>query len=409
MTGTASSSIIDIAGGWFGRPVVAVVDLDALATNVSTILSMLEPNVQLMAVVKANGYGHGAVPVAQAAIAAGASALGVATVDEGAQLRGAGIEVPILVFGAIGDHERARAIGLQLSLVVTKVPFAMALAADAKASLLKEPVSVHLKIDTGMRRYGAAEAEALDVVRAIASEKRLRLDGVMTHLAAADAIDPASAHEQVATFDRCVDCLRDAGITIPAQHVANSATTLRFPGYRRDMVRLGIAMYGLVPDASLPVPWPMKPVLTIHGRVARVFNLEAGDRVGYGRTYMSTGNERAALIPIGYADGYRRGLSNTGWMSIRDHRADVLGRVSMDQTVIRVPEGIDVRPGEPVVIVGDGTDVTAEAPTLDELASMIDTIGYEMATGLAARLPRLYVRGGEIVAVSDLAGYRTLV
>jgi len=396
------------AAGWAGRPAVAVVDLDTIATNVETVRSMLGPGTALMAVVKANGYGHGAIPVARAALAAGATALGVATVDEGAQLRAAGIEVPILVFGAIGDHERARSIGLGLSLVVTNEAFARALAADAKASLVKEPVSVHLKIDTGMRRFGAMPGEAVAVARAIAGLEQLRLDGVMTHFAAADADDPASATEQVAVFDRVVAQLEQAGVAVPLQHVANSAATLRFPAFHRGMVRLGIAMYGLVPDTTIPLPEPMRPALTIHGKLARVFDLEPGDAVGYGRTYMPGRPERAALVTIGYADGYRRGLSSGGWMSIRGERADVLGRVSMDQVVVRVPDQLEVAPGEPVVIVGDGTAATASAPTLDQLAQRASTIGYELATGLAPRLPKLYVRGGAVVAVADLSGYRDL-
>ncbi len=407
--GTAPSRRIqDIAAAWSGRSAFAIVDLDALALNVETLRSHVGPGVQLMAVVKANGYGHGAVPVARTAIEAGASSLAVATVDEGAQLRRAGLDIPILVFGAVGDHERAEAIGQRLSLVVTNGEFARALAADAAASMTREPVSVHVKIDTGMRRFGALPAEAADLIRTIGSLEKLRLDGIMTHLASADASEPESAAKQVATFDRCLGDLDVGNAGPPLRHIANSAATLRFPAYHRDMVRVGIAIYGLVPDQSILLPAPMRPVLTIHGRIARVFDLSPDDQVGYGGTYRSGGNERAALIPIGYADGYRRGLSSQGWMSIRGQHADVIGRVSMDQTVIRLPEGIPVEPGVAVVIAGDGTVASGNAPTLDDLAALTGTIGYEMATGLTARLPRLYVRHGAIVAIADLHGHRDL-
>lgn len=393
---------------WGGRSAFAIVDLDALAANVTAIRAAVGPDVQVMAVVKANGYGHGAVPIARAAIGAGAASLGVATVDEGAQLRRAGIDVPILVFGAVGQNERSQAIGHRLGLVVTNDAFARALAADAASSLAKEPASVHVKIDTGMRRFGATPAEVPGLVRTIASLDKLRLDGVMTHLASADAPEPASMAEQLAVFDRCLEELAQAGLDVPVRHVANSAATLRFPACHRDLVRVGIAMYGLAPDPSIPLPAPMRPVLTIHGRVARVFDLSPGDLVGYGGTYHSGGSERAALVPIGYADGYRRGLSSQGWMSIQGQRAEVIGRVSMDQTVVRVPDGLTIDAGEPVVIAGDGTPGMGAAPTLDDLASLVGTIGYEIAAGLTARLPKLYVRGGELVAIADLHGYREL-
>jgi alanine racemase len=408
MGSTRGDTLAAMAAGWAGRSAVAVVDLDAIVTNVETVRSIVGQNAQVLAVVKANGYGHGAIPVARAALEAGASTLGVATVDEGAQLRTAGIDAPVLVFGAIGRHEQPRAIGQRLDLVVSNADFAAALAHDVQAALVKDPVPVHLKIDTGMRRFGVAPDDVVCVAKAILAHPQLRLAGVMTHLAAADAEDPTSAEAQVAVFDACLDQLRQAGIEIPMQHVANSAGALRFPAFRRDMVRLGIAMYGLVPDVSVPLPPPMRPALTIHGRIARVFDLAPGDAVGYGRTYRPDRPERAGLVTIGYADGYRRALSSTGWMAIRGERAAVLGRVSMDQAVIRLPDGLDVTPDELVAIVGDGADWTAGAPTLDDLAGLAGTIGYELATGLAPRLPRLYVRGDEVVAVSDLAGYREL-
>jgi alanine racemase len=406
MTAGQPHSVLDIAAAWSGRSAVAIVDLDALAANVHALRGHIGPGVQLMAVVKANGYGHGAVPVARTALEAGATHLAVATVDEGAQLRRAGIDAPILVFGAVGHHERAQAIGQRLSLVVTNAAFARALAADVSASLVKDPVSVHLKVDTGMRRFGALPGEVPDLVRTLTSLERLRLDGIMTHLASADAPDSTPAAEQVAAFDRCLNGLELAEGTLC--HVANSAATLRFPAFHRDMVRVGIAIYGLLPDPSVPLVSAMKPVLTVHGRIARVFDLGPGDAVGYGGTYRSQGGERAALVPIGYADGYRRGLSAQAWMDVRGQRAEVIGRVSMDQTVVRLPTGSDPEPGDPVTIVGNGTPATPCAPTLDDLAALTGTIGYEMATGLSSRLPRLYVRDGQVVAIADLHGYRDL-
>jgi alanine racemase len=393
---------------WEGRPVSAVIDLDAIAGNVAAVRAHIGTAVELMAVVKANGYGHGAIPVAETAIAAGASQLAVATVDEGAELRAAGIAVPILVFGAIGRNERPRAGGLGLALVVANAGFARALASDCRAALLKDPVPVHLKVDTGMNRFGAHPEEVVAIAKVIAGDDRLSLAGLMTHFASADAESPDSMQQQAGVFDRVVTELAAAGIEIPVQHVANSAATLRFPEQHRGMVRLGIAMYGLVPDPSVPLLPGMRPALTVHGQLTRVFHLDPGQAVGYGGTYRSPHPERAGLVSIGYADGYRRGFSSTGWMSIRGERADVIGRVSMDQCVVRIPLGLDVMLGEPVIVVGDGTASTAGAPTLDQLAPLAGTIGYEIATGIASRLPRRYLRDGNVVAVNDLAGYRPL-
>lgn len=404
----ATNHLDTVSGGWHGRPVVAVVDLDVLRTNIVTLRGRIGTNTRLMAVVKANAYGHGAVPIARGALAAGADELAVATVDEAAQLRQAGITSPVLVFGAIGKVERPRAIGLDLGIVVADASFAHALAADARMQQRKEPVSVHLKIDTGMHRFGAAPEHVLEVAYAIAGHPELRLDSVMTHLAASDDPDPSFALEQAATFDRCLTLLREAGIEIPSQHIVNSAGTLRFPELHRDMVRVGIAMYGLRPDLGVPLPHPMRPILTIHGRIARLIELKPGATVGYGRTYRVQACQRAGLVPIGYADGYRRALSSRGWMGVAGASAPVLGRVSMDQTVIGLPDGFDGEPGAPVVVIGDGAPATAGAPTLDKLAELVGTISYEMATGLAQRIPKLYIRDNQVVEVCDLHGARPL-
>jgi alanine racemase len=408
MDSERGSALDGVDADWAGRTVFGVVDLDAVGANVRRVQGFIGPNTRLMAVVKANGYGHGAIPLAKTALDAGAGMLGVATVDEGCQLRLAGIDAPILVLGAIGDNERARAIGNRLGIIVSDAGFARGLATVASATLATEPVSIHLKIDTGMRRFGVMPEDVVAVARTIMSLDRLRMDGVMSHFASADAVDAASVDDQAARFDRSLNELREAGVAVPPQHLANSAATMRFPEYHRSMVRLGIAMYGLSPGESVPLPLPMKPVMTIRGRISKVIDLGPGDRVGYGGTYESRNHERAALVALGYADGYRRDLSAGGWMSIRGRRAEVIGRVSMDQAVVRVPEGLKISAGEPIAIVGDGTSATAGAPTLDELAAVSGTIGYEMATGLASRLPRLYIRGGVVVAIADLHGYREL-
>lgn len=407
MRETERSIVEAIAEHWNGRPVVAVIDLDALAVNVQTLRTLIGPDVRLQAVVKGNAYGHGAVPVARALLAAGADSLAVATVDEAVQLRTGGVTGPLMVLGPIGRQERARAIGHHLTVVVSDADFARGLVADAQMQGRKDddPVPVHLKIDTGMRRFGAPPDLAVEIARVITESKLLRLDGVMTHFAAADDPEPASVRQQMAVFDACIEALTAAGLPVPLQHVANSAATLRFPEFHRGQVRAGISLYGLRPDPGMVLPEPMRPILSVFGRLARVFDLEAGDTVSYGRTYVATRRERAGLVPVGYADGYPRGLSSQAWMTVGDERTQVLGRVCMDQTVVRLPDNAHEKPGAVVQIIGDGQD---HAPTLDDLAAMLGTISYELATGLAQRLPRLYVSGGEVVAVNDLHGYRDL-
>lgn len=391
---------------WAGRPSIAVVDLDAHASNLRLVRSLIGPHVNLTAVIKANAYGHGSVIIAESAIAAGADELAVATVDEGAQLRDAGIEAPILVLGPMGAGERTRAIGHRLVVVVSDIGFAHALAADAKLMMAKEPVSVHLKIDTGMNRFGTSPDLAVATAQAILAHPELRLDGIMTHMAAADDPDPHFEQDQVALFDRVLTDLTEAGIEIPPQHVANSATTLRFPHDHRSRVRVGIAQYGLQPDPGMTLPGPFKPIMTVHSRIARIHEIHPGDGVSYGFRYRTDHDELTALVPLGYGDGLRRNLSPLMWMGVGGMKAPVAGRICMDQTVIRLPEGCDAKPGDVVTVIGNGTEATAPAPTFDDLAALSETISYELTCGITQRLPRIYVRDGEVIAITDLSGTR---
>lgn len=407
MTGVSVPAALDVQRifrEFGGRSTVAIVDLDLMSANIARLRDIIGPRVRLMTVVKANAYGHGAVTIGRYALQYGANELAVATVDEAAELREAGITAPILVMGPIGDGELERAIRYDLQLVVSAPAFARALAGEVRR-LGAPSVPVHLKIDTGMRRYGCVPAEAAAIARSIAAAPELRFAGLMTHFAAADDPDPAFTFAQAAEFDAVVDALRSEGIPIPAQHLANSAATVRYPSLHRDMVRSGIAIRGLPPDPAMPLPAGFRPILSLYSRVARVIPLASGDTVSYGRTYRSEGDEWGALVPIGYADGYARALSSRGWMVLGGTRTPVLGRVCMDQTVIRVPAGVDARVGDIVKIAGDGS---AGEPTLNDLAVMTGTIAHEIATSLAQRVPKLYVEHGRLLAVDDLQGVRTV-
>ncbi len=378
-----------------GRPTRALIDLDAIAANAAHLRRLVGPQTALMAVVKANGYGHGAEMVARAAVAAGAEQLAVATVDEGAALRAAGLSAPILVLGPIHTGEIEKALRYDLSLTLCSVAFAGLVERTAHHLHLATQVSCHVKVDTGMHRFGADVEQAVAVAARASASPYLRLDGVFTHFADADAPDESFTIEQATCLDAVLRSLEEQGIRPGIVHAANSAAILRSRRFDYGMVRAGIALYGLSPADSLSLPTPMRPALSIRSTVGRVIELSPGDSVGYGRTYRAAKRERAALVPIGYADGYRRDLSSRAWMGIRGASAPVAGRVSMDQTVVGAPEGLPVRIGDEVVVVGSSGE---GAPTATELAKLLDTIPYEIVAAVAARVPRYYIWRGELLS-----------
>lgn len=404
-------SVREIAANWNGRPTFCVINLDALADNIRTIRESIHPNTQLMAVVKANAYGHGAVPTAKTVLKNGADRVAVATVDEGAELRRAGVTAPILVLGPIGAAERERAINMDMQLVVNDPRFVEGLANMVSRVGRKQPLGIHLKVDTGMRRFGVLPKDALAAARAIVKYPQLKLEGLMTHLASADMPSLESTHRQIELFDETAVEIEAAGISIPIKHVCNSAATVQFPEYHKDMVRTGLATYGIRPAPHIPLPGEpgaMRQVMTMYSMVTRVIPMEPGDRVSYGGTWQANDQSHGALVPIGYADGYLRSASNRGWMAINGNRAAVIGRVCMDQTILHLPKDVVTAIRHEVVIYGDGTPETPNAPTIEEAAELAGTIPHELLTGIAPRVPRLYMRDSKLVAVSDLEGYREL-
>jgi len=374
------------------RATRAVVDLDVLAGNVGAVRALLGPGTALMAVVKADGYGHGAVPVANVALASGAAALGVATVGEGSALRRAGIAAPILVLGAVDPGEVADALELGLDLTVATDELLSAVQAASRARIGRRPVGVHVKVDTGMRRYGAPPELAVALARRVAADPELSLAGLCSHFAAADEPDEEPTAAQAELLDIVVAELAAEGVRAKQIHAANSAAALRSSRYHHDLVRVGIALYGLPPAAGFALPGGFRPALTVRSRVTRLIDLAPGDTVGYGRTYRAARAERAALVPIGYADGFRRALSNRGWMDVGGERAPVRGRVSMDQTVVGIGGDRPVRVGDEVVVVR-GVEPAA-APSVVEIAETLETIPYEIVTTIGSRVPRTYVGPG---------------
>lgn len=387
------------------RATRAEIDLDLLQRNVELLRASLAPATELMAVVKANAYGHGGRMVAATALAAGADWLGVATVSEGRQLRAGGIDAPVLVLSPVAPAEVATAIHARLDLTIA-TPELLAAVSDARSRTPRE-VAVHIKVDTGMHRYGAGPELAAALAKQVVATPGLRLAGLMTHFAAADEPDELATRQQADAFDRVLAELTALGIQPHRRHAANSAAAIRGHAYHYDLVRVGLAMYGLRPSPTVGLPSGVRPVMTVRSQVGRVHQLPPGAAVGYGRTYTAAVAEQAILVPIGYADGYRRGLSNQGWMTVGGHRAEIAGRVSMDQTVIRLPLDTHVAVGDDVIVFGGVAD--SGAPTVDQLAELLGTISYEVVSGISARVPRHFLRGGRVVGIESLAQQAAMV
>jgi len=379
----------------FSAPLWAEINLDALAHNVRALKRLIGERVELAAVIKSNAYGHGAVPVAKAALESGASRLAVNQASEGVRLRQAGIQAPIILLG-YALPEEAEAIG-RYRLTPTVNSWELAQALSREAARLQEPISVHVKVDTGMGRFGLLPEEVVPFVKGLLSLPWLKLEGFWTHFACADEGDKNHTLRQLAVYREVLKRLEEEGITPPLKHTANSAATLDLPETRFDMVRCGIAIYGLYPSEEVSRPIPLQPVMSIKARVARVRTLPAGHCIGYGCEYITPRPMPVALIPIGYGAGYHRCLSNRGAVLIHGQRAPVLGRVSMDQIVVDVSGIPNVREGEEAVVLGRQGEGEIRA---DEIASWAQTIHYEVVTALAAHVPRVYLRGGEVVEVT---------
>jgi alanine racemase len=369
-----------------GRPTVADVSLPALRGNCREARRLVGAGVAVMAVVKADAYGHGAVAAARAFLEGGAAALGVSTVAEGAELRRAGIAGPVVVLGGAFRGEEAAVVAHGLEVAVWSVEAAGALAGAARAAGATVPV--HLKVDTGMARLGIAVDEARAFGEAVRAEAGLTVRGVFSHFASADAVDTASARAQVARFAEAVAGLAAAGIRPPHVHLANSAAVLCEPAAHFTMVRPGIMLYGYAPAPHLSARAALRPAMRLRTAVLHARRVPAGTPVGYAGTFVAARASAIAVLPVGYADGYHRLLSNRAQVLVRGRRVPVAGRVCMDHTMIDVTDMGDVAPGEPVVLFGaqDGARLGA-----DELAGWCDTIAYEMLTAVGRRVPRRYV------------------
>ncbi|MSO78081.1 MAG: alanine racemase [Acidimicrobiia bacterium] len=379
------------------RPVWAEVDLDAIRHNVCTLIGAAAA-AELLAVVKANAYGHGAVPVARAAIEAGATWLGVALVEEGVELRDAGIDARILVLSEPVPAAAATVVARGLTPVVYTANGIDALAqAVADAGEAHEgraqPLPVHLKVDTGMHRVGCAPDAAISLIERIESRSELVLEGVCTHLAVADEPDNPYTNQQLDRFDALLAALHARSRVPPLVHAANSAGAIAHPRARFNLVRCGIAIYGIPPSPALAGRVPLRPALALKAKVSHVKPLAAGESVSYGRHFTAAADTQVATVPAGYADGVPRNLGLVGGQVLiggRRHR--IAGSVTMDQLVVDLSSAA---PGVPVVAVDDevvliGSQGTEEITAI-EWAEKLGIISYEVTTRLGPRVPRVYL------------------
>ncbi|MDL0425978.1 MULTISPECIES: alanine racemase [Bacillus] len=382
------------------REVWIEVDLDAIKKNVRAIRRHIPNTSKIMAVVKANAYGHGSVEVARQALESGASELAVASVEEGIVLRRAGITAPILVLGftALSCVKKSAVWNITLSAFqvswIKKANRILEKEADSKR------LSIHINVDTGMGRLGVrTEEELLAVVKALKSSTYLSWDGIFTHFSTADEPDTELTMLQHEKFISFLRFLKNQDITLPTVHMCNTAAAIAFPEFSADMIRLGIGLYGLYPSASIKELnlVDLTPALSLKARIAYVKAMVTDPRtVSYGATYIAEPGEIIATIPIGYADGYSRALSNRGFILHRGRRVPVAGRVTMDMIMVSLGEN-EGKQGEEVVIYGkqQGAEIS-----VDEIAEMLGTISYEVLSVLSRRVPSFYFRDGKIIKIS---------
>ncbi len=374
------------------RPAWVEVDLGAIEENTRRLVAIAN-GAELMAMVKANAYGHGAVEVSRAAVRGGATWLGVYSVGEGIELRRAGIQVPILVVGATPPEWACEGVAHHLTLTLVSIDTARAIAAAARD--LKVRPRVHIKIDTGMSRLGIAPSDAVEFAHAI-RDWNIEIDGIFTHFSMADTPD---AHDvvgwgrdytrrQLTQFAQAADALEQAGMSVRYRHAANSPATLNLPEARFNLVRSGILIYGLDPSPEVPRPDGFVPTLAFKTQVAQVREIAAGTYVSYGATFRTSRPTRLAVLMVGYADGFRRAPRNYGEVLVHGTRAPIAGRVCMDQTMIDVTDIAEVRAGDEVVLIGKQGIAEIRA---EEVAERLGANNYETVTTISARVERRYI------------------
>lgn len=374
------------------RATIAEIDLTAFKHNLDRIRSLLDPQVKLMAVVKADAYGHGAVPCAKAAMEAGADWLGVAILDEGVELRDSGIDAPVLVMGSIFPDEAKDLVHYDLSTSVSDTSLAQELSRQAEKQ--GKTVGIHIKIDTGMGRLGMLLEDLLNFVEKVQSLKNLSMEGIFTHLSSADEADPEFTLGQLSLLSQAIDALKSKGITLPMVHAANSSAILNFPDSHLDMVRPGISLYGtlgLSEKSSSPNQKALpefKQVMQWKTKILQINKLPKGTPLSYNRKFTTKRESLIAILPVGYGDGLNRRLSNNMDVLVRGQRVPQVGTICMDLCLVDVTDIEDVQCKDEVALFGQQGDETI---TVDEMAERCGTISYEILCNVGKRVPRIYL------------------
>lgn len=339
-----------------------------------------------MAVVKADAYGHGAVPVSRTALAAGAEWLGVALVDEGAELRAAGIAAPVLVMGNLLPEDVEEALRHDLAVAVYARETALAL--EERAAAASRSATVHVKVDTGMGRLGVHPDETMSFVEWLQGLRHVRLEGIFSHFATADETDLSFAREQLNRFRGILEALENRGVRIPVQHMANTAGTMNLPHSHLNLIRTGIGIYGLYPSPDVPRSPLLEPAMSLVTRITHLKQVPPGTPLSYGRTYVTRESSWIATLPVGYGDGYPRLLSNRGSALVGGVRVPIVGRVCMDMTLVDVSRMPEARVGDEAVLFGRQGQ---EEIHVDEIAELTGTINYEVTCNVGKRVPRQHV------------------
>jgi alanine racemase len=383
----------------YGKPNWVEIDLDAIAHNCREIKKWIGEKTELAAVIKGNAYGHGIVMVARTALENGATWFAAARVDEGVVVRKAGIEAPIFVLGYVPAEEMETVVKWRITPPIMHWHTVKAVSEISSSQGVVTPV--HVKVDTGMGRFGLLPDEVVDFVKRLIELPGIRLEGLYTQFSVADEADKTYSYKQWGIYKKVLKALEEAGIHIPIRHVCNSAGTLNFPEMHLEMVRCGTAIYGHYPSPVTDRSVPLRPAMTLKSRVGRIRTLPPGSSISYGRTYTTPRPTTVALVPIGFGDGLSRQLSNKGPVLIRGKRAPIVGRVCMDQCIVDVSGIPEARQDDEVVLFGqqDGAEITAE-----EIALIMDSINYVVMAAVSARVPRVYLKGGKVIKVLTLSG-----
>ena len=368
----------------------ATINLDAIYDNIVNLSKRLKKGTKIIAVVKTDGYGHGAIPIAKT-IDELVSAYGVATVDEAINLRRHDVTKPVIVIGYTHESQLDRLVSYDIRPTVFTLEMGKAV---SEAAVRENKVAkIHIKIDTGMGRIGFRPTEeSADVIKRISELPNIQIEGMFTHFARADEYDKTSTKQQYALFTEMINKLEERGIEIPVKHCSNSAAMMELPDFNLDAVRAGIAMYGLYPSEEVDKELvKLTPALGLRSHIAYIKEIHKGDTISYGGTFVAEKDMKVATIPLGYGDGYRRSLSNNG-------RANILGRVCMDQFMVDVTD-MDARKDDTVILLGKSGDEEISAEKLAEMAGL--TFNYEIVCDIGKRIPRVFYRHGKIVGTKD--------